>query len=166
MTHDRPSLEAAHLAAADAICVCLDAKQTVAYLCLGDIGLYGSYYYIHRIVRARGHSAQIVPGVSSLSAVSARVERPLALGNERLLVVPATDGALEEALDFPANKAFVKLGRTSMQLGAALAERDEYRTVVAVERCGLDEERVLERPEEVARASYLTVALHNPGWNM
>ena len=76
MTRDPAATAAAHRKAADAICAFLDAGKDVAYLCLGDVSVYSSYHYVHRLVVERGYDAQIVPGVTPFCAAAARAGVP------------------------------------------------------------------------------------------
>ena len=85
----------------------LDQGKDVACLTLGDPTIYSTYIYIHRIVRTRGFAAQIINGIPSFCAVSARLEDSLVDRSEQLHIIPSTYG-VEEALKYPGTKVFMK----------------------------------------------------------
>ena len=145
MTKDRSVVLAAYDKIADDLCACLDAGKTVSYLCLGDIGVYSTYIYVHDIVRGRGYEAEIIPGVTSFSAVAAKLGTSLCEGPERLLVAPVMAADVDEILDVPANKVFMKSGKSIGELRDKLAARGELENASMVANCGLPDEKVFER---------------------
>lgn len=89
----------------------LDAGHDVVVLCEGDPLFYGSFMYL--LARLRAREVEIVPGVSSLAAVSAAAARPLCARSETLTVLPATlsEADLEAGLRQAQAAAVMKLGR-------------------------------------------------------
>ena len=55
----------------------LDAGDDVALVNLGDVSLYATAYYILDLIRADGYVAAMLPGVTSICAVAARLGRSL-----------------------------------------------------------------------------------------
>lgn len=160
MTHDRSVAQAAYERVADGICALLDEGKSVAYLCLGDIGVYSTYAYVHDIVVARGYEARIVPGVTSFSASAARLGTALCLGSERLVVAPAAASDIDDVLDMRATKVFMKSGKALGELQEKLAARGELERASMVANCGLPDERVYERFADVDGASdYFSVVI-------
>ena len=159
MTRDPAATAAAHRKAADAICAFLDSGKDVAYLCLGDVSVYSSYHYVHRLVVERGYDAQIVPGVTSFCAAAARAGVPLCMGDERLLVAPLAGASVDELLDVDANKALLKPGDKIAHLRASLESRNALDQAVLVEHCGMEDERVAPHLERADDAGYLSVVL-------
>ena len=145
MTRDHSVAEAAYAKIADDLCALLDESKTIAYLCLGDIAIYSTYIYVHDIVVARGYDAEIIPGVTSYSAVAAKLGIALCEGPERLLVAPVMAANVDEILDVPANKVFMKSGRAVHELRDKLAERGMLEGASMVANCGLPDEKVFER---------------------
>ncbi len=145
MTKDRAVVEAAYERIADDLCALLDDGKNVAYLCLGDIAIYSTYIYVHDIVVARGYEAEIVPGVTSFSAVAAKLGTALCEGPERLLVAPVMASDIDEILDVPANKVFMKSGKAVHELRDKLAEHGQLEHASMVANCGLPDEKVFER---------------------
>ena len=92
MTRDAEVRHAAYAENARVISELLDAGKNVAYLCLGDIGVYASFAPVNELVRAAGYDVHIIPGVTSFSASAARLGIVLCEGSERLLVSPVMSG--------------------------------------------------------------------------
>ena len=145
MTKDRSVVSAAYETIADELCQLLDAGKSVAYLCLGDIAIYSTYIYIHDIVVARGYEAQIIPGVTSFSACAAKLGIALCEGSERLLIAPVMASDVDDVLDAPANKVFMKSGAAVHDLRDKLEARGELDRASMVANCGLPDEKVFER---------------------
>ena len=72
----------------------LDSGKSVAFITEGDPLVYGSFIYL--LAEAKGHwsdvELKIVPAVSSITAVPMAIQTPLAEGQERIAIVPATYG--------------------------------------------------------------------------
>ena len=122
----------------------LEAGKDVVVLCEGDPFFYGSFMYLFE--RLSGdHECEIVPGVSSLMASAAALQRPLAARNDILSVLPAPldDELLMERLQSGDAIAIIKIGRhftrvRSLIEQAGLLERAGY-----LERVTLDNQKVM-----------------------
>jgi len=70
----------------------VEAYGSVGFVTLGDAAIYSSIYYILEIIkqknRALFESCEVIAGVTSFSAASAVVKKPLCLGDERLTIEP------------------------------------------------------------------------------
>lgn len=64
--------------------------QEVAFLVLGDPGLYGSFYRVLPEIQDVFSEITIIPGVSAHQVLSARLAIPLAQGEEIVSIVPGT----------------------------------------------------------------------------
>lgn len=98
--------------AAEKIAEALEAKGDVAVLCEGDAFFYGSFMYLWSRLADR-FDCEIVPGVSSLMAAPARMQRPLAAGNDIVTILPAIldDDVLAARLKATDSAVIMKLGR-------------------------------------------------------
>ena len=160
MTKDRSLVLAAYDKIADDLCKMLEAGRSVAYLCLGDIGVYSTYIYIHDIVVERGFEAEIIPGVTSFSAAAARLGIALCEGPERLLVAPVMASDVEDILDVPANKVFMKSGTAIGELRDKLAERGQLEHASMVANCGLPDEKVFKNFADIGNdTDYFSVVI-------
>lgn len=149
MTKDRSVVLEAYGKIADDLCAALDEGKNVAYLCLGDIGVYSTYIYIHDIVVERGYEAEIIPGVTSFSACAAKLGTALCEGPERLLVAPVMASDVDDILDVRANKVFMKSGKAIHELRDKLAERGQLQHASMVANCGLPDEKVFEHLADI-----------------
>ena len=149
MTRDTQVRQAAYAENARKICELLAEGRSVAYLCLGDIGVYASFAPVNEQVRAAGYDVEIIPGVTSFSASAARLGTVLCEGSERLLVSPVMSGNVDEILDVPANKVFMKSGKAIHELRDKLEARGELDCASMVANCGLPDEKVFPRLADI-----------------
>ncbi|MEU1393360.1 MULTISPECIES: precorrin-2 C(20)-methyltransferase [unclassified Nonomuraea] len=121
----------------------LDAGRTVVVLAEGDPLFYGSYMHMHKRLAHR-YPTEVVPGVTSVSAASAVLGRPLVERDEVLTVLPGTLPAqvLAERLRDTDSAAVLKLGRTFGKVRDALAEAGRLDDAWYVERATMGAERV------------------------
>lgn len=90
----------------------LSAGEDVVVLCEGDPFFYGSFMYLFERL-AGEFTCEIVPGVSSLMASAAALQRPLAARNDVLTICPAPldDDVLLERFSSGDAIAIIKIGR-------------------------------------------------------
>jgi precorrin-2 C20-methyltransferase/precorrin-3B C17-methyltransferase len=113
----------------------LAAGRDVVVLCAGDPLFYGSYMYLHERLAPR-FPAEVVPGVTAVSAASAVIGRPLVERDEVLTVLPGTLPAPELARRLAETDAaaVLKLGRTFGSVRDALADAGRLDEAWYVER--------------------------------
>jgi len=72
----------------------LENGRSVAFATEGDPSLYSTFGYLHREAQRRwpGIQVEVIPGVSSVTAVPAVLGAPLADGMERIAIIPANYG--------------------------------------------------------------------------
>ncbi len=139
----------------------LDAGRTVAVLAEGDPLFYGSYMHMHKRLAHR-YPTEVVPGVTSMSAASARLGTPLAEGEEVLTILPGTLPEEELTARLAATDAAVviKLGRTFPVVRRALERSGRLEEAHYVERATMAGERTARlaavEPESVP---YFSVAV-------
>ncbi len=160
MTQARGPAQAAYDQAAGHISEALEAGEDVVVLCEGDPFFYGSFMYLHARLAQR-FPVEIVPGVSSVSAASARLSLPLVARNQVLSVLPAPldDAALRAAIMAADSVAIMKLGRHLGRVralidGLGLLSRAQY-----IERASLGDERRLPLAEAPDPAAYFSMIL-------
>ncbi|MEU7904548.1 precorrin-2 C(20)-methyltransferase [Actinoplanes sp. NPDC049118] len=120
----------------------LDAGRDVVVLAEGDPFFYGSYMHMHKRLADR-YEAQVVPGVTSVSAASAVLGRPLMERDETLTVLPGTlpPAELAARLAGTDSAAIMKLGRTFPGVRDALEQAGRLDDAWYVERATTDRER-------------------------
>ncbi|GAB90957.1 precorrin-2 C(20)-methyltransferase [Gordonia rhizosphera] len=147
----------------------LRAGRDVVLLAEGDPLFFSSYMHMHK--RLVGEfDAEIIPGVTSVSASSAALAIPLVEGEETLTVVPGTLPETELVARFRAADAIavLKLGRTFTRVREALVRAGRADEAWYVERASTAVQRVAPlsevNPDEVPYFSMVVVpgARNNP----
>ncbi|GAA0805763.1 precorrin-2 C(20)-methyltransferase [Spirilliplanes yamanashiensis] len=131
-----------YAAAAERLAAHLDAGRDVVVLAEGDPFFYGSYMHMHKRLAHR-YPAEVVPGVTSVSAAAAVLGRPLVERDEVLTVLPGTLPADELAARLAAtdSAAVMKLGRTFAGVREALERAGRLDEAFYVERATMAAER-------------------------
>ncbi|WP_422769960.1 precorrin-2 C(20)-methyltransferase [Plantactinospora sp. WMMC1484] len=139
----------------------LAAGRDVVVICAGDPMFYGSYMYLHERLAHR-FPAEVVPGVTSISAATAVLGRPLVERDEVLTVLPGTlpaDELTRRLADTDA-AAVLKLGRTFPQVRAAFEDAGRLDAAWYVERATGRDGRELPLAEvEPAGVPYFSLAV-------
>ncbi|WP_156687864.1 precorrin-2 C(20)-methyltransferase [Mycobacterium sp. Marseille-P9652] len=122
----------------------LDAGRDVALLAEGDPLFYSSYMHLHTRLTER-FNAEIIPGVTSVSAASAAIATPLVAGDEVLSVLPGTLPVAELTRRLADADAAVvlKLGRSYGAVREALSASGQLDGAFYVERASTAGQRVM-----------------------
>ncbi|MBA5775948.1 precorrin-2 C(20)-methyltransferase [Stappia sp. F7233] len=144
MRLDRYPAKAVYDRAAAKIGEVLSAGQDVVTLCEGDPFFYGSFMYLFERLSGQ-YPCEIVPGVTSLTACAARLQRPLTARNDVLTVIPGplADDDIRARIDAAGAVAIMKVGRHLKRLQALLADMGLLQHAGLVERATLPQEVVL-----------------------
>lgn len=155
MTKNRAVLDKAYQTAAERIIEKLKQGLDVACLTLGDPTIYSTYIYIHRLVKASGYATQIINGIPSFCAVSAKLENSLVDRSEQLHVIPSTYG-VKDALTLPGTKVLMKTA-SKMPLVKEILKRSSI-TCAMIENCGMPDEHIYHSIDEIPdQASYYSI---------
>lgn len=171
MTRDAGQLRPAWRAAAETIVAELGADRHGAYVLLGDPLLYGTFVYLWRELTALQApvTVRIIPGVASFAAAAAAGGIPLAMSNERLIVVPAsyeTDTTtLQQLLRDFETVVLMKAGAALPAITATLEELDLLDHALYAERVGMPEELIARdlRSLDPQRRPYLSLVIVRRG---
>jgi precorrin-2 C20-methyltransferase/precorrin-3B C17-methyltransferase len=139
----------------------LDAGRDVVVLAEGDPMFYGSYMHMHKRLCER-YPTEVIPGVTSVSAASAVVGRPLVEGEEILTILPGTlsEDALADRLSTTDSAAVLKLGRTFPKVREAFAKAGKLDRALYVERATWTTARTLPLSEvDPDSVPYFSLAL-------
>jgi precorrin-2 C20-methyltransferase/precorrin-3B C17-methyltransferase len=139
----------------------LDAGRDVVVLAEGDPFFYGSYMHMHKRLSDR-YETVVVPGVTSVTAASAVLGRPLMERDEVLTVLPGTlpPDELAARLAGTESAAVMKLGRTFTGVRDALARAGRLADAWYVERATTERERVVPLSEvDPDTVPYFSLAL-------
>jgi precorrin-2 C20-methyltransferase/precorrin-3B C17-methyltransferase len=122
----------------------LDVGRTVVVLAEGDPMFYGSYMYVHEMLRDR-YDAEVVPGVPAFAAATAALAEPLVRQTDVLTVLPATlpEPELARRLADTDGAIIMKLGRTFPKVVSALRQAGKLDRAMYVERASMADQRWL-----------------------
>ena len=113
----------------------------------GDPLLYGTFIYILSILQERHPevSIEVVPGISSINAASARALLPLATGSERVATIPATyeDEALRETLQTFDTVVLLKVNAVFDRILDVLEEMNLVDKCIYIKRCTTEDEEIV-----------------------
>jgi precorrin-2/cobalt-factor-2 C20-methyltransferase len=124
-------------------------KGDVAFITLGDPMLYSTFLYLYEFVKETypEMELEIIPGVTSVTAVAAQSKLPLAEQDEVVTIIPADlkPAHLQEAAKHAENLVFMKCAYRIKEFIPILLKAGftEKSTVALVKRCTLPEEKVL-----------------------
>ncbi|WP_306144361.1 precorrin-2 C(20)-methyltransferase [Roseibium sp. MMSF_3412] len=137
-----PAQEIYDKAAAE-IAEVLSAGVDVVTLCEGDPFFYGSFMYLFERLCDR-FDIEVVPGVTSLTACAAQLQRPLTSRNDVLTVIPGPlpDAAIEQKIEEAQAVAIMKVGRHLSRLRALLDRMGLLEQAGYVERASLAKQKV------------------------
>lgn len=139
----------------------LEAGRSVVVLAEGDPLFYGSFMYVHDLLRER-FPTEVVPGVTSVAAASAAAAGGLTRHEDVLTVLPGTLPVEELARRLADTDAAVvmKLGRTFADVREALRQAGLLERAVYIERASRTDQRVLPAAEvDPASVPYMSVVV-------
>jgi precorrin-2/cobalt-factor-2 C20-methyltransferase len=124
----------------------LERGLDVAFATEGDPSLFSTFIYLAREAPQRwpGVAVDVVPGVSSVMAVPAVTGVPLADGQERIAIVPATYGLadLEDLLARFDTVVLMKIGPEMPRIVDALDAAGLLQRAVYVSKATMAEQRI------------------------
>lgn len=133
----------------------LEKGDDVVFPTLGDPAIYSTGFYICETMKEQGSSypIEIVPGVSAVGASSAEAGLPLCLGDERLVVIPATfeDAKIKEIVALSDVVCFMKVYKVMDKLVSLLDEMNLLDQAILVERCSLENQKIWTDIREAAK---------------
>lgn len=158
MIRDAQLLSESHDRAAANIISKLEDGKDVAFLTLGDPSIYSTYIYVHNRVLDKGYPAEIVPGIPSFCAVSARLNEGLTEAHEALHIIPASYEGIEEALELKGTRVLMKSGKAIAGIKDLILKMENPPQVKMVERCGMEGERVFRNVQDIdEEAGYFSI---------
>jgi len=146
MRHAPADLQGAWARSAEEVAALVRQGKTVVFVTLGDPVLYSTFLYLDRELKAHFPDipVKIVPGVSSVHAAGAAAGIPLAMGDERLAVLPATyeEEELVRALQAFDTVILLKVHRVFDRVRDLLHSMGLKDRAVYIKRVGLPEAAV------------------------
>lgn len=143
----KENLEEAWEDAARTIWAHLSQGENCAFLTEGDPFLYGTFNYIFTIFREKYPEValEVVPGISSVNAASARALFPLSSGAEKVAILPATYDpiALTKTLEDFDTVVLMKVYNVFDQVLDVLEEKGLTNCCTYVKRATTSEEEIV-----------------------
>ena len=164
MTTERAPAQAAYDDGAARIAAALDAGQDVVVLCEGDPFFYGSFMYIFARLSDR-YEAEVVPGVTSITACASVAQRPLVARNERLTVLPGPlpEDELRARIAGAESVAIMKVGRHLAKIRMVIEDLGMIDHATYIERATLPTQVVLPLRDAPEQAPYFSMILLTKG---
>lgn len=131
-------------ASAKEIATHLDKGLDVVVLCEGDPFFYGSFMYLFERL-SPAYEVEIVPGISSLMASAAMLQRPLAARNDVLSVIPGPlpDAQILARLESSDAVAIIKVGRHFSRIRDLIEKAGLTANAGYLERVTLENQKVM-----------------------
>ena len=148
----KDDLSDAHKKAAEQVMAHLTAGKNVAFLTLGDPGVYSTFYYIADLVQEQGFEVEVVSGISSFSAAAARLKLPLSLGAESVMITAG------KFCEFEGTLVILKAGSRLKEIKAQVAATGK--SIYLVENCGMADEKIYDSHDSMPdEAGYFSLVI-------
>jgi len=123
----------------------LNKGQTVAFVTLGDPAIYSTFFHLYETLSGLDENikAEIIPGVSSINAASARAGISLALAREKVAILPAIYRKdLKTLLKEFDTVVLMKAGSVLAELKEALKDMGLLENSILVSKAGFPDELI------------------------
>ncbi|MBQ1491996.1 MAG: precorrin-2 C(20)-methyltransferase [Blautia sp.] len=156
MTRDPDEKERALKKAARQVEKVLKQGKDVCFVTIGDVCIYSTFWGIAPLLKRDGFEIEVIPGVPSFCAASARLLLPLVYEGEELHVFPHAQRPKEDLP--PGTCVFMKAGTLLPEVKKKLQQTD--REVYGASNLGRDGERLYRSLSEIPEdAGYFTVVI-------
>lgn len=149
MSKDELNIKKLWAESAETVAVKAKTGKNLVFITLGDPMLYSTFLYLYQIVKENYPEIplEIIPGVTSVTAVAASAKLPLSLKEEVVSIIPSDldPELIEDTAKHSDNLVFMKCAYRIKDYIPAL-EKSGFTadaTVALVKRCTLPEEQVL-----------------------
>lgn len=157
MTKDMDVLETTYKAGTLAVEKILDHGRNVGFITLGDPTIYSTYIYVHRNVVSDGYEAEIINGIPSFCAASAKCGDSLVDRDQPLHIIPASY-QIEGALELKGTRVLMKAASKLDYVKSVLMEKDC--SAMMIEDCGMPTEKIHRSTEEIpGKGSYYSITI-------
>jgi precorrin-3B C17-methyltransferase len=147
MQKEQEELESEWEEAVREIVTNLGPQEEGAFITIGDVSLYSTFYYVQRILTARHPEVklELVPGIPSFSAVAALLQIPYGIADDRIAILPATfeRERLARAIQEHDTVILMKVNRVLDQVIDLLETRGLLDKAVFITKCGMPDQEVV-----------------------
>ena len=157
MIKEKKELNKAHDQAAELIKSKLDEGKNVVFLTLGDPTVYSTYLYVHKRISDTGYETEIVSGITSFCAVSAKLNTGLVENHEPLHIIPASY-QIDDAMKLQGTKVFMKAGKKIGDVKKKI--KKSGMEAMMIENCGMPDEHIYTSVDEIPEdAGYYSLVI-------
>ena len=156
MTKDPKILEENHKKGAEKIAELLESGKNAAFPTLGDPSVYSTFSYVNKILKKMGYQTEVIPGIPSFCAASAKLGEALGETSQQIHIIPSSYG-IQEAIHLPGTKVLMKAGKKIGQVIQEAAATGQKMTML--ENLGMENERIIENPDKSIDAGYYTLVI-------
>lgn len=130
----------------------INKGMNVAFITLGDPGIYSTFFYLYdRLLELNPNlDIKIIPGVSSINAASARAKMSLGLADERIAILPANYVVhLKETLQQFDTVILMKVSMVFGDILKALTDMGILNRATYISRAGMEDEKIFKDIKDV-----------------
>lgn len=129
--------------------------KNVSFLTIGDPYVYSTYIHLLKHMEERGFNVETVPGITSFCAAASIVDRTLVVGNEPMLILPAT-----RVNDIKDEKYVVIMKVYKHEENVVRTLEEKGFDYVYISRAGRVGQLVLDKKEDIIKArDYMSLIL-------
>ncbi len=133
----------------------LKQGKDVAFLTIGDPFVYSTYIYLLKYIEEHGYETETIPGITSFCACASLANQPLVIGDEPLLILPAS------RLDSIKDEKYVvimKVYKVEKQVIDFLEHKGyDY---IYIKRAGREGQKVLKHKEDILKEKeYMSIII-------
>ncbi len=128
------------------------ADKQVSLITLGDPTLYSTYsYLLTRLNKEYPNcSVETIPGIYSFSAISSRLNLPLTMGEEKMIIIPVEENKdYTQELNNYNTVIFMKVSSDFQNLLQQLKAADREKEAILISRLGQEKEYITKNLEEL-----------------
>lgn len=143
MIEDEKSLERHWDSASEIIADYLNSGRDVAFITLGDPSIFSTFSYVQKRLK-KNYEVEIVPGITSFTACSASINKPLVEKNQILTIIPKIDNRLDYILDYSDSVVIMKPSRNTDGLNEIVNSKNRKKEITSIENCTRKNEKIIE----------------------
>lgn len=137
----------------------LKEGKNIGFLTLGDPFVYSTYIYLLKYIEEHGFQVETIPGITSFCASASIAQTPLVIGDEPLLILPAS--RVEDIKD-EKYVVIMKVYKKEEQVLNILDEKGF--NYVYIKRAGREGQEILrDRNEILNNNEYMSLIIANRG---
>lgn len=127
----------------------LSQGKKCAFITLGDPAFYSTFFYLKAHIESAGFSLEIIPGISSFSAGIATASEILAIGSERVAIIPYLkhNNDLYDYIDKFECVVLMKVFKVFDAVLEVMKQKNAVEKSVLICNLGLQDEKILKGKE-------------------